>query len=146
MRQGSEDTDLAVVDLAHPAIPLPGNAGGALTLLGKTALVDDQRPASLGKALLGLDRALAEDTRVIPIRRAQHVVHPLVVAAGDDIGHAFHVASPCLIEAPYILPRAVLDAACRRPEVLAERGEVRLKLVGDRSDKRGDASDILRPS
>jgi hypothetical protein len=44
-----KDTDLAVVDLAQPTIPLPGDANRVLTLFGETAFVDEKRPTPWGK-------------------------------------------------------------------------------------------------
>ncbi len=40
---GGEDADLAVVDLAQTAVPLAGDTGRQVALLGKGALVDQQR-------------------------------------------------------------------------------------------------------
>ncbi len=77
---------------------------------------------------------------------SKHVLRPLVIAAGHDIGHALHVASSSLVEVTQVTLGAVFDAACRRPEQFSERREVRLKLVADRSGDRGNAVDILRPS
>ena len=100
--EGGEDTDLTVVDLAHPAVPLPGNASRTFALLGEAALVADQRPAALREVGLGLDGYLPDYASMIPIRNTQHVLHPLVVAASNDVGHAFQDASSRLIEATQI--------------------------------------------
>jgi len=146
VRQRGEDADLTVVDLAQAAIPLPSDPGRTLTLLGKTALVDHQCPAALREVCLRLHGDLTHDSRVIPVGHAQHVLHPLVVATGHHLGHAFHVPSPCLVETAQVALRAVLDAARGGPEQLGERGEVGLKLGLNRGHQRGNAFDILRPT
>jgi hypothetical protein len=146
VRERGEDADLAVVDLAQPAIPSPGNPGGAFALLGETAFVDDQRPAALGEMSLGPGGHLPNDTGVIPVRDTQHMLHLLVVAAGNDVGHALHVAAFDPVEAANVALCAALDAARRGAEQSGKRRKVGFKPLANQADKGGDADDILRPS
>jgi len=85
-----KDTDLAVVDLAQPTIPLPGDANRVLTLFGETAFVDEKRPTPVGKVGLSLRGHLTHNAGVIPVGDTQHILHLLVVAAGNGVGHALH--------------------------------------------------------
>ena len=62
---GQEDADLAVVDLAQAAAPLPAYAAGGGALLGKAAAVHDQH--GLGVAQFGSD----VPAQVVPAPAAQ---------------------------------------------------------------------------
>ena len=77
---------------------------------------------------------------------SKHVLRPLVIAAGHDIGHALHVASSRLVEATQVTLGAVFDAACRGPEQFRGRRQVRLKRVAHRGGDRCNATEILRQS
>jgi hypothetical protein len=79
----SKDTDLAVLHLAQPTILLPGNANRVLPLFGETAFVDEKRPTPVGKAGISLRGHLTHNAGVIPVGDAQHMLHLLVVAAGN---------------------------------------------------------------
>jgi hypothetical protein len=137
VRERGEDPGLTVVDFAQPVIPLPGHTGGAFALLGETAFVDDQGPAALGKVRLRFDGNLPDNAGVIPVGDAQHMLHPLVVAAGDDVGHALHVAPRGLVETANIASCAVPDTACRGAEQSGKRGKVGFKPLANRANKRG---------
>ena len=128
------------------AIPLPGNPGRAFALLGKTAFVDDQGPAALGKMCLRLGSNLPDNAGMIPVGNAQHMVHPLVVAADNNVGHALQVAPRSLVETANVAPCALLNTACRGAEQSGKREKMSFEPLANRANKGGNAVDILRPS
>lgn len=81
---GGEDADLAVVDLAQTAVPLAGDTGRQVALLGKGALVDQQR-AGVAEMHVGIGDQLPAHVAAIPGRLAQHIVQSLVPAARDSL-------------------------------------------------------------
>jgi len=79
--QHREHRDLAVVDLAQAAAPLPGNTHRVLPLLGEAALVDDQRAGRLAtEQTIGVAADLLHH-RLVPPRRVADEVLELLLAA-----------------------------------------------------------------
>ena len=96
--QGREHAHLAVVDLAQPAIPLPGDPGRPLALLGKAAFVDQQHRPRAAQQRVGLLGQLVAES--VPIDRAcgEHMLHRLMIDR-VDFTHAQHVG-PLRLEQP----------------------------------------------
>ena len=113
-----EDADLAVIDLAQPAAPLPIDAAGFDPLLGETAGVDDEDGAAV--APLGADVAaeFGQQGVVIPGTVADEFLDGPAVDAGvvgDGLGGL-------ALEAREALPRRTTAALARCSE-RRNRGE-----------------------
>src|SRR5271170_2712956 len=76
--QHPEHRDLTIVDLAQPPRPLPGDADRTIALLGKAALVDDQRARRL---------AAQKTIRVLADLRHHRLVVPRRAATLNHRGH-----------------------------------------------------------
>lgn len=83
---GQEDTDLAVIDLAQPAAPLPGHAAGRRALLGKPRPVQDEDPLVVAQFLGDVAPQFAPDGVVVPPAGADEQLQgpPFEAGLGGD--------------------------------------------------------------
>lgn len=143
--QRSEDAHLAVLGLAQPAVPLTCHTDRLVALLGEGGFIKDQRRA-VAEVGIGVDDQLLPDLGTRPVRFAQHVVKPLVVATRHLFGHLLHVAPVALEQAMEVTFSGIFNRAGPAlktgqvgAEVVIEMGECRL-------DQSANAFGILRPS
>jgi hypothetical protein len=86
---GQEDADLAVLDFAQPAAPLPRHATGVGPRLGEGAGVQDQHGVRVVALLGDVPAQLRHDLLVVPAAGADEVLHGHAVPAGlvgDGLG------------------------------------------------------------
>jgi hypothetical protein len=74
------------------------------------------------------------------------MLHLLVVAAGNDLSHALHVATFGLVKAANVALCAARHAACCGAEQSGERGKMGIQPLANRADQRSNAISTLRPS
>src|ERR1700689_2488983 len=86
--QHPEHRDLTIVDLAQPPRPLPGHADRTIALLGKAALVDDQRARRLAaQKTIRVLADLRHHRLVVPRRAADEMLKLLRAATLNHRGH-----------------------------------------------------------
>ena len=86
--QHREHRDLTIVDLAQPPRPLPGYADRTIALLGKAALVDDQRARRLAaQKTIRVLADLRHHRIVVPRRAADEMLKLLRAATLNHRGH-----------------------------------------------------------
>src|SRR5205807_769272 len=78
---GEEDADLAVVLLAEPAAPLPGDPARLAARLGEAAGVEDQDRPRVGEDLADVAAEFGHDGVVVPAACADEVLDGLAVDA-----------------------------------------------------------------
>lgn len=135
---GGEDANLTVVGLAQATVPLAGDTGGHVALLGEGAFIDHQR-AGVAEMHVGVGDQLSAHATAIPSRFAQHVVEPLIPAAGHGLGHLLHVAPMALEQAVQIETCGVFDRAGTTLKAGKIRDEVGIEVRERGSDQRGNA-------
>src|ERR1043165_7904813 len=79
-----EEAELAVVLLAEPAAPLPGDPARLAARLGEAARVEDQDGPRVGQDLADVAAEFGHDGLVVPSAGADEVLDGLAVDAGLD--------------------------------------------------------------
>jgi hypothetical protein len=77
------EADLAVLDLAQPAAPLPFDAAGGLALLGEATAVQDRHGVKIGERLGDVAAQLGQDGVVVPGPGPDEVLDRLAGAVGE---------------------------------------------------------------
>ena len=95
------------------------------------------------KVRIGIGDQLPTHAAAIPGRFAQHVMQPLVLAAGDHLGHLLHVSPPTLEKTMEILARRVFDRARSILETTAVGCEVGFEVRKRRSNQERNAFRIF---
>ena len=120
--QHREHRDLAVVDLAQAAAPLPGNTHRVLPLLGEAALIDDQRAGRLAtEQTIGVAADLLHHRLVPPRRVADEVLELLLAAILNHGGHRSEGRIVRLRQAMQVAPchRGVVVRASAKEQAVA---------------------------
>ena len=73
------DTDLAVLDLAEPAAPLPGDADRLVPLLGEGRGIEDDHPVRLAEPLPDFFGEGQERGSMVPVGLADEALHRLAI-------------------------------------------------------------------
>ena len=132
--QHREHRHLAVVDLAQPPAPLPGNANRTIALLDEAALVDDQGARRLAaQQAVGILADLRDDRLVLPRRVADEVLKLLRAAILNHGGHRLERGSFRLRQATQI--------ALRHRRVVARAGAEKTAIAVDEARER--RSDVI---
>jgi hypothetical protein len=91
--EGAKDTNLAVLLLPQPAIPLARDAYRFVALLLKRTFIDVQPGVLLAThAGIRISGDLVHDTPIFPGGVRQEILQHLIVTIGNCFGHALHVA------------------------------------------------------
>src|SRR3954463_1841315 len=92
--QHAEYRHLTIVHFAQASAPLPGNADGAIALLGEAALVDDQRAGRLAtQQAVGIPGDLLDHRLVPPRGVADEMLELLCATLVNQAAIAANVAS-----------------------------------------------------
>ena len=137
------DAHPAVVRLAQPAIPLPGNPRRGFALLGKAALVNHQSRAASPEVRIGVGHQLPEHAGAIPGGFARHVTQSPRVAARDDVRHAFHVGPSGSVESAQVRLGCLGDRARRGFKAGDAGGKMAVQIGLDIRRRRENAIDIF---
>ncbi len=142
---GCKDTDLTVLCLAQPAIPLPRDASRLLAFLLQRGFVEDQGGA-MAEIPIGILDQLIPHISAAPRRLTQHVMQALVVASRHLFGHPLQITPITLEPAMEIQAGCCFNRAGAALEAPQVGGKVGIKVRQRRINQRGDAVDILRTS
>ena len=127
--QHREHRDLAVIDLAQAAAPLPGNTHRVLPLLGEAALVDDQGAGRLAtEQTIRVTADLLHHRLVPPGRVADEVLELLLAALLD---HRRHRREGCFLRL-----REPLQVALRHRRVVPRPGAEEATVTADEAAER----------
>jgi hypothetical protein len=113
--QGREHAHLAVVDLPQPTIPLPGDPGRPLALLGKAAFIDQQHRLRASQQRVGLPGQLVAESVPVDGAVAQHMLHRLLIDL-VDFTHAQHVGPLRLVQPAHIAAKGRCGVTGTRAE------------------------------
>jgi hypothetical protein len=120
--QCPEDSDLTIVLLPQPAIPLARHTHRFVALLLKRALVKVQpcRPC-IPHARISLPGYSIHDRSIIPGGMRQKILQYLIVTVGNCFGHTLHVAFVRLHQPVQVLLSRAQDAMVSRLKIITKR-------------------------
>ena len=149
VRQNAEYRDLAIVDLAQPPRPLPGDADRAVPLLGEAAFVDDQRAGRLAaQKSVRIPADLRHYGFVVPWRFADEMLKLLRTAAFNYGGHRFERTILRLRQPPQVTARHGRVVSRARAEKMTmsvvEGSERRRDLLDQRSGQPSSEHTVTR--
>ena len=134
----AEHRHLAVVNLAEPAKPLPGNPDRHRPLLGKTALINQKAGSLLvTQTLAGITSNMIDHTARIPFAVGQKLLEIAGLGIRDDFCHPVHVFTRSrLHKTAGVLPRLFRNIVAVGAEMVAETLHKGHKAPADAGERR----------